>query len=144
MAAELAIRGTLTLARNSGDGPMPLKEICEARELPRDYMARIFGDLSRAQIVAAVRGKGGGYRLARPAETISLLDIIEAVEGPLALNLCQFDPPQCEERDCPVRPVWTDLQETVRRALKSKTLDMLVCPEDHAPAPTGGGTDPEN
>ena len=128
MAAELAVRGILTLAAQSNGSPVPLGAICRRRKLPRDNMVRIFGMLSRANLVTAVRGKGGGYMLARKARQISLLNVIEAVEGPLAINLCQHDPPQCEEPDCPVRPVWEDIQGKLRKILASKTLDQLVCP----------------
>ena len=127
MAAELAVRGIVVLASQDGKTPVPLGRICDDRNLPRDYMTRIFGLLSRAHLVTAVRGKGGGYQLAKPPKMITLLDIIEAVEGPLAVNLCQHTPPKCNERNCRVRPIWTDLQKRVRGALKAATLDQLVC-----------------
>lgn len=127
MAAELAVRGIVVLASRHGQKPTPLDEICRLRKLPRDYMTRIFSLLSRADLVTAVRGKGGGYQLARPADEIRLLEVVEAVEGPLAVNLCQHNPPQCEEVDCRVRPVWEDLQKKIRSALASKTLDELIC-----------------
>jgi Rrf2 family protein len=127
MAAELAVRGIVVLASRHGQKPTPLDEICRLRKLPRDYMTRIFSLLSRAHLVTAIRGKGGGYRLARAPKQITLLEVIEAVEGQLAVNLCQHNPPKCEEEDCRVRPVWADLQKKVRSALASKTLDELIC-----------------
>ncbi len=126
-AAELAVRGTTVLAGRYGQGPVPLAEICRARHLPRDYLTKIFTSLSRAGIVRAIRGKGGGFVLTRDPREISVLEVIEAVEGPLALNLCQHDPPLCEELDCPLRPVWQELQETVRAALSKATLDLFAC-----------------
>jgi len=101
-AASLGIQGVLVLA---GAGTITLDEICRAGELPRDYMARIFSLLTRAGLVVAVRGKNGGYRLGRDPESISLLEVIEAIDGRLALNLCQHDPPQCEQvgRSAPMR-----------------------------------------
>jgi len=126
MAAEFAVRGILHLACFHGHGPVPLEQICRRCNLARDYQAKIFGQLARAGLVTAVRGKGGGYLLARSPESISLLEVVEAVEGPLAVNLCQFDPPRCEETECPVRPVWAEVQEKVRSTLASKTLAELV------------------
>ena len=126
MAAELAVRGMLALAEQYGQGPVPLEEICRLRKLPRDYLSKIFGLLGRANLVAAVRGKGGGYVLARSPRDISLLELIEAVEGRLALNLCQQDPPRCRDESCRVRGVWTELQETIRSALAAKTLDQFI------------------
>ncbi|HUU22562.1 MAG TPA: Rrf2 family transcriptional regulator [Phycisphaerae bacterium] len=126
-AAALGIQGVLVLAERHGSGTVTLEEICRARALPRDYMARIFSLLSRAGLVAAVRGKHGGYRLGRDPGAISLLEVIEAVEGPLAMNLCQHSPPRCEEVGCPVRPVWSDIQRRVSSVLAGKTIRDLAC-----------------
>ena len=125
-AAGLGVQGMLVLGEHYGKGTITLEQICRARDLPRDYMARIFGLLSRAGLVVAVRGKRGGYRLACEPEAVSLLVIIEAVDGPLAMNLCQHDPPRCEEYSCPVRPVWSKLQKKVADVLGGKTLAELV------------------
>ena len=126
MEAELAVRASLCLAEEYGRGLVPLAEICRRRKLKRDYLAKICRKLVQANLVDAVRGKAGGYRLSRPPEEITLLDVIEAVEGRLALNLCQYHPPKCGDLDCPVRPVWEDLQEKVRSALAGKTLAELI------------------
>jgi Rrf2 family protein len=83
--------------------------------------------LSRANIVKSVRGKHGGYVLAREPGSINLLQVIEAVEGPTALNVCQFDPPQCENAsECKVQKVWRELQATFDEKLASMTLDKCV------------------
>ncbi len=117
------------LAGRYGQGPVPLAEICRLRDLSssKDYMTKIFGMLTRAGVVRAIRGKGGGYVLGHDPEDVTLLDIIEAVEGPLALNLCQHNPSRCDELDCPVRPVWGEIQETIRSVLSSKSLSDIVC-----------------
>lgn len=110
-AAELAVRGILVLADNYGKGLLTLADICELRGLSREYLAKVFGLLSRADLITPIRGKKGGYLLSRSPELITLLEVIEAVEGPQALNFCQFDPPKCDHAsDCKVRAVWTDLQ----------------------------------
>ena len=126
-AAEFAVRGALVLAGRYGQGPVPLAEICRLRDLEgsKDYMIKIFGLLTRAGLVRAIRGKGGGYVLGRDPADITLLHVVEAVEGPLALNLCQHDPPRCEEAGCPVRPVWEEIQEVVGKVLSSWTLKDL-------------------
>ncbi len=126
MAAEFAIRGILALAEYYGQGPVPLARICRTRKLPKQYCTKIFGMLVRANLIDAVRGKGGGYALARPPDEISLLSVIEAVEGPLAVNLCQSDPPKCSEPGCPVYPVWTKVQQQVSTILAGKTLGELI------------------
>ena len=126
-AAELAIRGILVLAGEDDSTPIPLKEICQRRDLPREYLVKIFSMLTKAGLVTPIRGKKGGYVLARSPEDISLLEVIEAVEGRISLNYCQHDPPQCDEDDCLVRPIWTELQHIVRDKLASSSL-AEVCP----------------
>ncbi len=130
-AAELAIRGSTVLAEKYGEGPITLDVICARRDLPKQYLVKIFSSLARAGLVTPIRGKHGGYLLTRDPSEITLLQIIEAVEGPLALNYCQAKPPQCQETTCPIRPLWTDLQQFVREKLGSTTL--AECLNGHHP-----------
>jgi Rrf2 family protein len=126
-AAELAVRGTLVLTEQYGQGPTTLAQICEEGDLSREYLAKVFGMLARADLVTPIRGKHGGYELARDPSEISLLQIIEAVEGPQALNLCQYDPPKCENaQTCKVQNVWAELQEFFRAKLEAKKLSDCV------------------
>lgn len=125
-AAELAIRGTCVLVQRYGEGPITLQTIAETRGLSRQYLAKLFLQLAKADLVTAIRGKNGGYVLARAPSEITLLEVIEAVEGPLALNFCQHDPPKCEEVGCPLRPVWAELQEVIRGRLSRVTLDQTA------------------
>ncbi|MFA6133001.1 MAG: Rrf2 family transcriptional regulator [Phycisphaerae bacterium] len=121
-AAEFAIRGVLVLAQRHGQGPTTLDAICAERDLPKQYLVKIFASLTKAHLVTPVRGKKGGFLLAREPDNISLLDIVEAVEGPIVLNLCQQVPPQCDNTACPVRPIWAELQDFIRGKLSSVTL----------------------
>lgn len=126
MAAELAIRGIVTLGEHFGQGPMTLDDICAQRNLPKQYLVKLFGMLTRANLVEAVRGKGGGYVLAREPKGITLLDVIEAIEGPLAVNLCQYDTSRCDQESCAIRPVWEGIQKHVRASLSTATLDQFL------------------
>ncbi len=121
-AGRLAIRGILVLVEDYPQAPITLSTISKRRNLPKQYLAKIFGTLVRVGLITAIRGKHGGYRLARAPRDISVLEVIEAIEGPLALNLCQNNPPQCEEVNCPLRPVWTEMQNFIRDKLGSITL----------------------
>jgi Rrf2 family protein len=136
-AAELAIRGTVELASRYNQGPITLDTICARRKLPKQYLTKIFSMLVRVGIVSPIRGKGGGYILARDPATITLLEIVEAVEGPVFLNFCQQIPCQCDEVSCAIRPVWNELQETVRQKLSQVRIsDCLagIPPMDKQPA----------
>ena len=121
-AAEFAVRGVLVLADGYGDGPVTLDTICKMRDLSKQYLVKIFASLSRAKLITPIRGKKGGYLLAREPKDITILEIIEAVEGPVTLNFCQSSPPQCERYSCPMREVWAELQDTIRTKLESMTL----------------------
>jgi Rrf2 family protein len=126
-AAELAMRAAMTLAIEYGNGPVRLCDICAVREMQRDYTAKVLGYLSRARLVVPIRGKNGGYTLARDPEKITLLDVIEAVEGPFSLNLCQKDTPECDlASQCPIGEVWSDIQNFAVEKLSGKTLAQCV------------------
>jgi Rrf2 family protein len=72
-----------------------IQEIARAQYVPREYLAKIIQKLAQAGIVTTHRGVGGGITLARPPEEITLLDIVEAIEGPVALNSCFIRPGEC-------------------------------------------------
>ena len=134
-AAELAVRGTIVLAQEYGNGPVTLQTVCTRRSLPKQYLIKIFASLSKAGLINSIRGKRGGFTLARDPGQISLLQIIEAVEGPMALNCCQEDPVQCDNDDCPFRPVWTELQQAFASKLGSMTLAHCVRTGRESPPP---------
>lgn len=121
------MRGMLVLAQQYGKGPTTLADICELRDLSREYLAKVFSLLSRAELITPIRGKRGGYVLAHDPKEINLLQIIEAVEGPQYLNLCQHNPPQCENAAfCKVQVVWAELQDFFEDRLRSKTLAECI------------------
>ena len=119
----MAVRGVIALAERFGQGPVALASICREQ---LQYMTKIFSALVRADIVTPVRGRDGGYMLSREPSLISLLDVIEAVEGPLALNYCQHTPAKCDNLECKVRPVWTALQQTIHERLNTVKLSDCV------------------
>jgi Rrf2 family protein len=126
IAAEYAIRGILVLTAEHGQGPVTLEAVCARRKLPKQYLTKLFANLAKAGLIHPVRGKGGGYTLTRAPEQISLLQVIEAVEGPIILNLCQHAPSQCPQDLCRIRPMWTDLQKTVREKLAGMKLSECM------------------
>jgi len=113
----------VVLSERYGQGvPVTLETVCTQRSLPREYLAKIFASLARARLVTPVRGKGGGFSLSRLPSQISLLEVIEAVQGPIVLNFCQHNPPQCDQVNCPARDLWTELQKLVREKLAGMSL----------------------
>ena len=132
-AAEFAVRGALVLAEQYGNGPTTLDSICEARDLSKQYLVKIFASLARAGLVTPVRGKLGGYLLAREPAQINLLELIEAVEGPVAVNFCQHDPPRCGRTECGLRSMWADIQEFICGKLENTTLGQCLDADDTDP-----------
>ena len=110
------------MAGNHGNGPTTLETVCTTRNLARQYLTKIFSTLAKADIITPIRGKRGGYLLSRDPSEISILEILETVEGPITLNLCQATPPKCDNTSCPLRPVWAELQEVIRGRLSRITL----------------------
>ena len=121
-AAELAVRGIVVLAKRYGEGPITLNTICETRDLPKQYLVKLFSSLAKADIITPIRGKRGGYVMSREPKDVTLLEVIEAVEGPIQLNFCQHNPPKCDQTDCPMRAMWGDLQDIIRGRLRGMTI----------------------
>lgn len=113
--ADYAMRAVLYLAiyRQASIG-----EIAEAQFVPREYLAKIVQQLGKAGIVRSQRGVGGGVSLAKKPEDISLLDVLEAIEGPLTVNLCFRRPGECpRESFCGVHHELIGIQDTLAREL---------------------------
>ncbi len=86
--------------------------IAQEKNIPPSFLAKIVSQLSVAGLLKTSRGAHGGVSLAKPAEAISLLDVIEAIDGPILLNDCVGDAMTCTYDDsCPLKPVWCDAQK---------------------------------
>ncbi len=106
---DYAARVVLHLACLAPGAKVPIADIAKHRMLPLDFVRRIVGDLVKAGILATSRGSGGGVSLARPAEEISLGEVVRAMEGGIALNHCVSDRRVCPlAAGCPVQSVWVD------------------------------------
>ena len=126
-AADYATRAMIHLACLP-DGRQALRDdIATAEKIPSSFMAKILRSLVRAQILRSARGVNGGFSLAKKTQDITLLEIIEAVEGPISLTQCSSDPPSCDIAvDCPAAPVWLNVQNNMRTILAGTTLEDLV------------------
>jgi len=127
---EYAIRGMVYLAIYRDKKVVLLKDLCSSQETPRAFMIKIFQQLSKKGLVKSVRGSKGGYVLAKPANRISLREIIEGVEGPIFLNRCLIRKMGCDRSDkCPLHPVWKKAQDCLMAVLEEHNLAEL---SDHA------------
>jgi Rrf2 family iron-sulfur cluster assembly transcriptional regulator len=131
--ADYGARGVIRLARAPQGQIMLVSEIAAREGLPESYLAKIFQELARSGIVRSHRGAGGGFSLARPAEAITLRQIVEAIQGPLALNTC-LDAGAANACDqvatCALYPVLQRAQQQLVSILDETTLAELVARGD--------------
>jgi Rrf2 family protein len=131
--AEYGLICALHLARRNDDGPVTGRDIAARERLPADYVEQIMLKLRRADIVVSTRGAHGGYRLSRPADRISVKDVMNASEHSTFDVHCGSHPVE-EERcssshDCSIRPVWMLLQRRIDEVLDGVRLSDLLLQE---------------
>jgi FeS assembly SUF system regulator len=111
-------------------------ELAEAAGLETTTVAKVLKPLAQAGLVEGFRGAGGGYRLARDAAAITLFEVVEAMEGPLAMTECSIHAGNCGiESSCGVRANWRRINDVVADALRGVTLAQMLAPPAPAPAP---------
>jgi Rrf2 family protein len=127
MAGEYAVRAMLHLAAEGSRGVVPIASIARSGSTPVTFLRKIVAQLAAAGLVTSRRGVGGGISLARPAGEITLVDIIEAVEGPVGLNRCLIEPGFCSRTGwCAVHLAWAEAQTAMRAILARRTLAELA------------------
>ena len=119
------------LGRHYGEGPASLTEIAAAEDLPRAYLEQLAFVLRDAGLVTSTRGAHGGYALARAPETITMAEVLRALEGPLAPMICATDDPHhaidCDRTSsCTVNFLWIRVRDAIAGALGTMTLADLV------------------
>jgi Rrf2 family protein len=125
--ADYAVRAVLYLAELGPGARASTAQIAEEQRIPATFLAKIISQLSAAGVLRAVRGARGGVTLARPPQDVSLLEIVEAIDGPVTLNACTSDPAQCPlGDDCTVRDVWCDAQADLVRRLAETRFGQLM------------------
>ena len=129
--ADYAVVTMCAASRHCGMTRVSAGDLAAETGLPLPTVQKLVSLLSRAGLLRATRGSGGGLKLARPAAAISLADIVEAVEGPIALTPCvEHGRHDCAlEACCSVRPHWGVVNETLRGALAGVPLTQLAQPQ---------------
>jgi len=126
--SEYGVLAVIDLACTYGSGPVSARQIAERRGIPPRFLEQLFVSLRRAGIVTAVRGAHGGFTLTRSPAEITVLDVVEALEGPLQSSVCD------QERDsgcgksasCAAAPVWARATHALRDVFAGTTLDSLA------------------
>lgn len=123
---RFAVTAMLDLATRGGRGPVTLSAISERQKISLSYLEQLFGKLRKNNVVASVRGPGGGYCLARPANKITIVDIIVAVDEPLDATNCKTQGNCQDGRPCETHELWCGLNDKIHEYLASINLQQLV------------------
>ena len=124
--ARYGMRAMLDLAVNGEEGLVLLKDVAARQEISKRYLEHMMTLLRNSGLVVAERGAAGGYRLARPADSIGLDEIFEALEGEIAPVECVRDSEVCDRAaDCVARDLWCDVTAAMRGVLEARTLADL-------------------
>jgi Rrf2 family protein len=125
--ADYAVRAVLYLS-NKNEERIATSMIAEEQHIPPSFLAKIISQLSIAGLLHTSRGARGGVTLARDPKDITLLEVVEAIDGPIQLNECVENTGACSfSGKCPMRPVWCDAQEELVGRLKvTNFADMLA------------------
>jgi Rrf2 family iron-sulfur cluster assembly transcriptional regulator len=123
---RFAVTAMIDLALRSEKGPVTLSAISERQHISLSYLEQLFGKLRRHQLVASVRGPGGGYTVAKRQDAISVADIIRAVDEPLDATSCGGRENCADDHRCMTHDLWTTLNRKMYEYLSSVTLQQLV------------------
>ena len=119
--ADYAVRAMTYLAELRPEERAATGKIAQEKSIPPSFLAKIVSQLSVAGLLQTSRGAHGGVSLAKPPEAISLLDVVEAIDGPILLNACVGETSSCTfDETCSLKPVWCDAQKILVEHL-SKT-----------------------
>jgi Rrf2 family protein len=125
--SDYAVRAMAELAAGGGQGAVKAEQIALAQDIPLNFLLGILRELRNAHLVRSQRGRDGGYALSRPAESITLADVIRAVDGPLAnvrdLSLTELSYPGAAES---LRDVWMAVRGSLREVLENVTVGDLA------------------
>ena len=125
--ADYALRAMLYLAQLDPNQRAATSQIAEEQHIPPSFLAKIISQLSIAGLLQTSRGARGGVTLAKMPDEITLLDVVEAIDGPIALNECVNDQDGCTfGEDCPLRPIWCDAQEDLVKRLRATNFAQFA------------------
>src|SRR3990172_10471045 len=129
--ADYGIRAMIEVAGLEPGATTRTKDVAREQEIPLVFLTKIILQLVRAGLLRSYRGANGGIGLARTKEEITLREIVEAIEGPIALNRCVLRAGECpRDKTCPVHKTWVTAQETLVAQLESTRLSDLVMAEN--------------
>ncbi len=125
--ADYAVRMMVDLAYISDSQWVDVGEIARRQDVTKPFMSKIASQAAAAGLLTTQRGTGGGLALTQPADKITLLQILEAIEGSMALKQCTFEPSRCpRSHKCAVHPIWEKVQQQFNELLSNTLLSELA------------------
>ena len=126
-AADYAVRVMIHLATLAPGTRVNRDSLAAASEVPTHFLSKVLQVLVRSRLIVAHRGTSGGFALAVPAEQVSVLRVVEAVEGPIALNVCATNGSGCSRQGwCPAHFVWLEAQAALTQVLRNVSIARLA------------------
>lgn len=126
-ATDYAVRITIHLAGSTPSGRVQGRALARAIGAPESFVSKVLQQLVQAGLVISQRGTRGGFQLARQAADISLLDVVEAIEGPMQVNVCIPAGSNCSRKDsCGAHPVWLEAQQALVKVLSIASVAQLA------------------
>ena len=122
-ACEYGIRAVLHLAASNASGPVLVREIAEALRIPSPFLSKVAQLLTRQGLLVSRKGPGGGLSLARSAESITLKQVVEAIDGPDLMNACILGIPECsDDAPCPLHEHWGGIRKGISHMLENQSI----------------------
>ncbi len=120
------LKAAFELALSYGDGPVPLKRICDKYEISENYLEQLFGKLKRAGYIKSTRGVQGGYSLAKEPKDITVGMILRALEGEITASNCVSKETCSREAICATRTIWEKIESSINNVIDNISLfDMI-------------------
>jgi Rrf2 family iron-sulfur cluster assembly transcriptional regulator len=121
-----AVTAILDMTLSGGDEPVNLSDVAQRQGISLAYLEQLFSKLKRGGIVESIRGPGGGYRLVRPPEALSVAEVIEAVGEKIQLSRCGGEANCCESGPCLTHYLWSDLDKQLKQMLQARNFADLA------------------
>jgi len=126
-ACEYGIRAMLFLASQEDDKPVRVREIAETLKIPIPFLSKIVHSLSRNELIHSQKGPGGGVTLAKAPSQITLLQVVEVIDGLDLFRACALGLPHCsDDFPCPLHGQWGGLRAEIQEMLTHRTLDQII------------------
>ena len=121
------LRILIDLATHDNSIPRLIRDIAQAQQISEKYISRLVIDLRRAGLIRSIRGVNGGFHLAKKPEEITLLEVIETMEGPVSVVECVNARHKCDRNSsCGARTIWQQLNENIRNMMQNITLAEIL------------------